>query len=330
MPRRRLQARLYLDKGRQQWAILDGPSFIRTGCAASDTAKAERCLADYIAKKYKPQKSGDPPVADILLAYLRDKVPGMKSRSAKYNISNLAGWWGDKTLTDVTAANCRTYASTRTQAAAWADLGVLAAAIRYWNAEYGPLDKVPSVWKPSRPTPREKWLTRSDAARFLWEARHVEHLKRFVLIGLHTGTRSGAIRNLEWSWIDLERKTMLRRAPGTAETKTKRTPPIRIPRKLLHFLRRWKAADAGRTKHVVHYDGQPITRDIYHAWNTAKTRAGLPWLHPHLLRHTAATWRAQAGVSPWQAAGFLGMTVKVFERVYGHHSPDYQADAADI
>lgn len=330
MPRRRLPPRLYLDRARQQWSVRDGQNFIRTGCAASEIVEAERFLRDYTARKYEPQRSAVPPVADVLLAYLRDKVPGMKSRSAKYNVSNLAAWWGAKTLTEVTAANCRAYAATRTQAAAWADLGVLAAAIRYWNVEYGPLAAAPVVWKPARPTPREQWLTRSEAARFLWEARRVEHLKRFVMIGLHTGSRSGVIRNLQWDWIDLKRKTMLRRAPGTAKSKTKRTPPIRIPRKLLHFLRRWKAADAGRTKHVVHYDGQPIRRDIYHAWNTAKNRAGLPWLHPHVLRHTAATWRAQRGVSPWQAAGFLGMTVKVFEAVYGHHSPDYQADAADI
>jgi integrase len=330
MPRRKLPPRLYLDKTRQQWSIRDGQNFIRTSCAASETAKAERILGEYIAQKYKPQRSGDPPVADILLAYLRDKVPGMKSRSAKYNIANLAGWWSDKTLAQVTAANCRAYAATRTQSAALADLGALAAAIRYWNSEYGPLDKLPTVWKPQRPAAREKWLTRSDAARFLLEARRLEHLKRFVMIGLHTGTRSGAIRNLEWSWIDLERKTMLRRAPGSAEDRTKRTPPIRIPRKLLHFLRRWKEADAGRTKHVVHYEGAPIRRDIYRAWNTAKKRAGLPWLHPHVLRHTAATWRVQRGIAPWQVAGFLGMTVKVLEATYGHHSPDYQADAANI
>jgi integrase len=330
MPRRRLQARLYLDKSRGQWAIRDGQTFIRTSCALGELAQAERILAEYIAQKYKPQRSSDPPVADILLAYLRDKVPGMKSRSAKYNIGNLASWWSDKTLDQVTSANCRAYAATRTQAAAWADLGVLSSAIRYWNAEYGPLDKVPTVWKPSRPTPREVWLTRSDAARFLQQARHVEHLKRFALIGLHTGTRSGAIRKMEWSWIDLERKTMLRRAPGTSEVRTKRTPPIRIPRKLLHFLRRWKEADGGRTKHVVHYNGAPIKRDVSTAWNTAKRRAGLPWLHPHVLRHTAATWRVQRGIPPWQVAGFLGMTVKVLEATYGHHSPDYQADAADI
>jgi hypothetical protein len=38
----------------------------------------------------------------------------------------------------------------------------------------------------------------------------------------------------------------------------------------------------------------------------------------------------QAGVPIWEAAGFLGMTVKTLEKVYGHHSPDHQEHAANI
>jgi integrase len=330
MPRRRLPPRLYRDKGRGQWVIRDGQNFIRTGCADGETAKAERVLAEYIAQKYQPERSPSPPIADVLLAYLRDKVPSMKSRSAKYNVSNLAQWWSDKTLAEVTAGNCRIYASTRTPSAARADLDKLAAAIRYWHAEYGPLAVVSVVWKPPRSAARDRWLTRSEAARFLRAARRTEHLKRFIMVGLHTGSRSGVIRNLEWSWIDLGASTMRRRAPGTAETNTKRTPPVRIPRKLLHFLRRWKQADGGKARHVVHYNGQHIKRDLHTAWDHARTRAGLPWLHPHVLRHTRATWMVQRGVAPWQAAGFLGMTVRVLTETYGHHHPDYQREAADI
>jgi len=31
----------------------------------------------------------------------------------------------------------------------------------------------------------------------------------------------------------------------------------------------------------------------------------------------------QRGVDPWQAAKYLGMTVEMLERVYGHHHPDF-------
>ena len=40
---------------------------------------------------------------------------------------------------------------------------------------------------------------------------------------------------------------------------------------------------------------------------------------PHTLRHTAATWLMQLGTDPWEAAGYLGMSVKVLIDTYGHH-----------
>ena len=50
---------------------------------------------------------------------------------------------------------------------------------------------------------------------------------------------------------------------------------------------------------------------------------------PHTLRHTAATWFMQHGTNMWVAAGYLGLTVEVLERVYGHHHPAYQAEAVE-
>ncbi|WP_246395501.1 hypothetical protein [Afipia massiliensis] len=36
----------------------------------------------------------------------------------------------------------------------------------------------------------------------------------------------------------------------------------------------------------------------------------------------------QAGVDKWEAAGFLGMTVDLLDRVYGHHHPLHLQRAA--
>ena len=47
---------------------------------------------------------------------------------------------------------------------------------------------------------------------------------------------------------------------------------------------------------------------------------------PHTLRHTAATWLMQLGTDPWEAAGYLGMSVKVLIDTYGHHHPDYMKE----
>jgi hypothetical protein len=38
----------------------------------------------------------------------------------------------------------------------------------------------------------------------------------------------------------------------------------------------------------------------------------------------------QAGVSPWEASGSLGMSVQVLEKTYGHHHPDWQKAASEV
>jgi integrase len=73
----------------------------------------------------------------------------------------------------------------------------------------------------------------------------------------------------------------------------------------------------------VRADGKPVNK-LRRSWAAARERAELGTdVTPHILRHTAATWLMQAGVSLWEAAGYLGMTVEVLERVYGHHHPEH-------
>ena len=38
----------------------------------------------------------------------------------------------------------------------------------------------------------------------------------------------------------------------------------------------------------------------------------------------------RAGISPWEVANALGMSVPVLLSTYGHHSPDWQKDAANV
>lgn len=155
------------------------------------------------------------------------------------------------------------------------------------------------------------------------------HLYRFIVIGLLTGSRSGAIFALQWDWIDFRAGTMLRRAPGAAEDSRKRTPPVRISRALVRLLRRWKRKDAGASPYVVHWGGQPIYR-IKRTWKLACKAAKLKGVSPHTLRHTRATWLMQAGVEEWEAGGHLGMSPETLRRVYAKHHPDFQKRASEV
>jgi integrase len=271
-------------------------------------------------------------IADVLTLYALEVVPQKRSaRNIAYNIGNLRRWWGVRRVSDITANNCRAYAATKSVHAARSDLEKLASALQYWQAEKGGIAILPRVIKPARPGSREQWLTRSEAARLLSAARRVPHLARFILLGIYTGSRSGAIREAEWSWVNFHSGVMRRRAHGEADSAIKRRPPVKLGSRILAHLRRWRRIDGPSGRYIVHYNGQRIADAFRTSWHKAVARAGLPDnVTPHTLRHTRATWLMLAGVDLWQAAKHLGMTTRVLEATYGHHRPDFQRDASEV
>ena len=370
MPRPSKGPRLYADRARGQWIIRDGTSFRRTGCALADRRGADEALQAYLAEKLDlPQRVSRPSELDVataLVAYHRERGPQVKAtETLGYCIKALTPFWLGKLLTDVRAATCREYADYRRNSGIAdgtirRELTTLSAAINHWHAEHGPLDSIPVVTMPDKPPPRERWLTRTEAAELLlgalgwqalacdlksrrptmWkrspEASQHRHVARFVLLLLRTGTRHEAALALAWmpqtsgGWIDLNREVLYRRGEGDAETKKRRTP-TRISRRLLPHLRRWAAADAkAGVSYVVNFRGKRLQK-LRTGWDRAREFAGLGEdVTPHILRHTRATWLMHEGVPIAEAAGSLGMSVATFERVYGHHHPDFQKNAARI
>jgi integrase len=356
---------------RSVWVIRDGLRKISTGCAAQDRAGAERAVGEYLANKYQPNRTrGRRPteilIADVLTIYLKDVAPRHARESeTKQRVLALDAWWVDRTLAEVNGANCRAYVEHRTSqawksarpektqnaprmvtAAARRELEDLRAAINYHRRE-GLCSEIVSVALPEKPTAREDWLTRSQAARLLWAAWRAkqkmrdkrteravgQHVARFILVGLYSGPRSSAIcgaalmPTVGCGYIDLERGVFYRRAIGRRQTK-KRQPPVKIAPRLLAHLRRWQRLGLSR-KHVVEWNGQPV-ESVRKGFAAAARAAGLGHkVTPHILRHTCATWLMQNGVDLWDAAGFLGMTVKQLEETYGHHHPDFQREAAE-
>jgi integrase len=152
------------------------------------------------------------------------------------------------------------------------------------------------------------------------------HLPLFILLGLYTGARKEAILSLRWSQVDLNAGRINYNLPGARQTKKKRAH-IPIPARLLAHLRRasLRGVEMG---FVVNIGGKRIG-DIKRGFGQACRRAGLKYVTPHTLRHTAATWLMQHGVNVWDAAGFLGMSPETLQKVYGHHHPDYLKSAAE-
>jgi integrase len=333
--------------------------------AGAERAVGEYLANKYQPNRARGRHPSEILIADVLAIYLKDVAPRhAREDETKQRVLTLDSWWNERTLADVNGANCRAYVDHRTAqhwksakpektkraprmvtaAAARRELEDLRAAINHHRRE-GLCSEIVAVALPEKPMPREGWLTRSEAARLLWaawRARQVmqdkatlravgRHVARFILVGLYSGTRSSAIcgaalmPTIGRGHVDLDRGVFYRRAIGRRQTK-KRQPPVKIAPRLLAHLRRWQRLGIAR-KAVVEWNGKPV-EGVRTAFATAARAAGLI-ATPHILRHTCATWLMQAGTDLWDAAGFLGMTVKQLEETYGHHHPDYQREAAE-
>lgn len=271
MPRRSKGARLHLRPARYRagklthqatWVIRDGTGYYATGCAEREVAAAEQVLKDYIAKKYAPTRKEQDlekiPVADVLSIFIDDR-PDLyveNSDAQKYlnRIGRLKEFWGKLMLSEVTRTKCREYQQHRgNKGGARRDLEDLRAAIANHAAE-GLHRGIVKVSLPKKGPARDRWLTRDEAAHLIWtcwRAREIQtmhrgpnkgqqietnkrplrHLARFILIGVYSGTRAGAIASasptaaIGRSFVDLERGVYYRRAQGKQET-NKRQPPI--------------------------------------------------------------------------------------------------------
>jgi integrase len=253
-----------------------------------------------------------------------------------------------------------------TEQGARRELEDLSAAITFYGKEF-PLTYKPLVSLPAKGEGSRDALSRAEAAALLratmghrkdkdgsWSradgrARTSRlHLRRFALIGLYTGTRPGVIPRLLWAeaatqaWVDLDKGIIYRRGKREKDKRTKKRPLVKIPRRLLAHMRRWRRLDLEKSQAqaeaakargdevpqplltVLHHDGEPITGRIRTGFASCVADAGLdPAITPHWMRHTCATWLMQGGVEPWEAAGYAGMTTAVLESHYAHHQPDH-------
>ena len=110
----------------------------------------------------------------------------------------------------------------------------------------------------------------------------------------------------------------------------KRQPTVPLPGRLLVHMRRWYDKKI-IANHFVEWQGagvKSVKNGFARAVKVAKLDLSDGNVTPHTLRHTAATWLMQLGTDPWEAAGYLGMSVKVLIDTYGHHHPDYMKEAS--
>jgi integrase len=198
------------------------------------------------------------------------------------------------------------------------ELGVLRAALHWAGRQDGWLNKIPKFIMPvNHPQSKNRWLTKDEARRLL-DGCKSPHVRLFVMLGLYTGARKGAILGLEWEQVT---DGLIDYGPGHGRKRRSKVP--------IHPVLRMELDEQQMTAaspYVIEYAGRPV-RNIQHSFARAAEAAGLENVTPHVLRHTCATWQVMEGVPLRKVARMLGDTEKTIETVYGHHSPDYLQEA---
>jgi integrase len=141
---------------------------------------------------------------------------------------------------------------------------------------------------------------------------------------LATGARMSAILDLTWDRVDFTHGT-IDFNPAGRDITNKRRVVVPMNKKARDALE--EAHKGALTDHVIEYGGKPV-KSVKRAIAAAARRAGVP-CSPHVFRHTAGVWMAQADVPMQKIAQFLGHTSsRVTETVYARYSPRFMADAA--
>lgn len=206
------------------------------------------------------------------------------------------------------------------------DLSVLSAALRR-AVKYKRLALCPPIMTMTPAPPRERWLTRDEAARLLRSMRgkRQKHVLLFTRIALYTGARTTAILDLTWDRVHFHTGLIDFRKPGRPQTKKRRTisPMTRKLRRMLAH-----AKKHSRSRHVISWAGERIDR-VAKAVIANAEKAGIEDFSPHVLRHTLASWAVQQRVPIYTVGKALGQTVASTTERYGHLAPDDVMEAME-
>lgn len=337
--------------GRYDIAWTENGRSRRRSTGTSDFRKAQKILAQFILLEDRerrelievsdellvsdilgdpdapPRRAGEPRPQDYWHEHCLPNVNSLVTQGA--NVRRLLGYFGHMAVRSIKSSDVTNYIWAReegeigrpaTNGGINRELSVLVAAINHAVREKRlKTDDAPKIKLLPPAAPKDRWLTRDEAARLLEAAKaaRTPRVFKFVVLALGTASRKGAIQTLRPSQIDLENNIISLNPPGRRQTKKRRSE---VP--ISSWLRPYIVDMLKDVRGDDYILGS--STDIWESFNRAVVRAGLSEdVTPHTLRHTWATWAAQAGMSMVDIAAILGDTIHTVMKNYLHHSPDH-------
>jgi len=196
-------------------------------------------------------------------------------------------------------------------------------AVKEWEwLRDNPVSRVP---KEKENNERDRWLTEDEERRILKNS--FQWLKEIIVFALNTGLKQDELLSIEWSRVNLLRKTVL--INNTKNNKPRTIPLNKIALDVL--LRRSNVKSIKNDYAFFSRNGKKINHhSLRKSFRIALKKARIENFRFHDLRHTFATRLAQRGVDIYKIAKLLGhRDIKMTQR-YAHHCPESLRDGVEI
>ena len=172
---------------------------------------------------------------------------------------------------------------------------------------------------------KERYLSADESQRLVAQVRQSPNpqLQYIVPLLILLGCRKRELLGSEWSHFDLERRTW--RIPLSKSGKARHVPLSADVIAILGQLPRWE----GCPYVVPNPKTKKPFQSVFHAWDTARQRAGLADVRMHDLRHSTASFLVNSGRSLYEVQKILGHTQLKTTQRYAHLSQETLLEAVD-
>ena len=317
-------------RGEVWWLRIDFPNGkrIRRSTGTTNKEQAEEYHDRLKADLWRVKKLGERPEYlwnDAVVKWLKEK-----SHKASFEKDKEIFRWVDRYLNNVKLsainrallediAEAKLKQSTRPTTNRY--MALIRAVLRRSANEWEWIDKAPKVPMYPGKVRRVRWITREEAERLLsFLPEHQAAMARFALA---TGLRQRNVCRLEWSQVNLQSRLAWIHPD---QAKCKKAIGVALNSEAIGVLRK----QIGQHEQFVFaYNGKPIWQVNTKAWRKAVSKAGLENFRWHDLRHTWASWHAQAGTPLNILQEMGGWECAEMVRRYAHLSTQHLAPHAE-
>ena len=146
---------------------------------------------------------------------------------------------------------------------------------------------------------------------------------RFVLFcGFHAGMRKLEIVEALPDWFNLSTPTVEIRATTTFRPKDRESRTVPLTDQFVEFLKRYGLRSPFMLHPGVTHGRHRYRFDFRRGFSRYMEAQGVPWISPHVMRHSFASICASKGIDVYRIATWLGNDVRIVQRHYAKLRPD--------